>query len=115
MVDAFGGGRNNVKPPERGVFPLDHDQECKPMMKKVLSCLKENSNDHFKCRSMSKEYLECRMQHDLMAKEELGNLGFSPENTYIRVNPQQQNPKSKSDGSFIAGTGVKTSGKWGWN
>ena len=36
MVDAFGGGRNNVKPPERGVFPLDHDQECKPMMKVFL-------------------------------------------------------------------------------
>jgi hypothetical protein len=48
-----------------------------------------------------------------MSKEELGNLGFSAENTYIRVNPQ--NPKSKTEGSFIAGTGVKTSGKWGWN
>ena len=25
MVDAFGGSRVKIKPPERGVFPLDHD------------------------------------------------------------------------------------------
>ena len=25
MTDAFGGSRVQVKPPERGVFPLDHD------------------------------------------------------------------------------------------
>ena len=25
MTDAFGGRRVQVKPPERGVFPLDHD------------------------------------------------------------------------------------------
>jgi hypothetical protein len=32
MTDAFGGRRITVKPPERGVFPLDHDGECKPEM-----------------------------------------------------------------------------------
>jgi len=33
MVDSFGGQRNVIKPPERGVFALDHDGECKPYMK----------------------------------------------------------------------------------
>lgn len=32
MVDAFGSNRVTVKPPERGVFPLDHDGECKEKM-----------------------------------------------------------------------------------
>ena len=37
MTDAFGGRRATVKPPEKGVFPLDHDGECKDSMK-VRAC-----------------------------------------------------------------------------
>ena len=33
MADAFGGSRTKVKPPERGVFALDHGAECKMDMK----------------------------------------------------------------------------------
>ena len=33
MVDAFGASRLQVKAPERGVFPIDHDGECKEHMK----------------------------------------------------------------------------------
>jgi hypothetical protein len=29
---AFGAGRQQLKPPERGVFALDHDGECKDSM-----------------------------------------------------------------------------------
>jgi hypothetical protein len=32
MTDAFGGSRVKVKPPERGVFPLDHEGECRNQM-----------------------------------------------------------------------------------
>lgn len=28
----FSGGKQHVKPPQRGIFPLDHDAECKPTM-----------------------------------------------------------------------------------
>lgn len=28
----FSGGKQYVKPPQRGIFPLDHDAECKPAM-----------------------------------------------------------------------------------
>ena len=33
MTDAFGASRVQPRPPERGVFPLDHDGECKDQMK----------------------------------------------------------------------------------
>lgn len=33
MADAFGASRIQTRPPERGVFPLDHDGECKDHMK----------------------------------------------------------------------------------
>jgi hypothetical protein len=33
MTAPFGGSRVSVQPPERGVFPLDHEGECKDQMK----------------------------------------------------------------------------------
>ena len=57
-----------VKPPERGVFALDHEGECKTQMKEYLKCLSENKADHFPCKMLSRAYLSCRMEKDLMAK-----------------------------------------------
>ena len=61
MTSPFGAGRVEVKPPERGIFPLDHDAECKQYVTEFLNCLKKNKNDHFYCRESSKAYLQCRM------------------------------------------------------
>ena len=33
----FSSGKQFVKPPQRGIFPLDHDAECKPKMQ-ASSC-----------------------------------------------------------------------------
>ncbi|KAI9768340.1 MAG: Cytochrome c oxidase assembly protein cox19 [Geoglossum simile] len=43
-----------------------------------LSCLKKarGTNDP-ECRWLAKAYLQCRMDHNLMAKDEFKNLGFS--------------------------------------
>ena len=64
-------------PPERGSFPLDHDGECSDQMQKYIKCLKlvkgENAPN---CRLLAKEYLKCRMNHDLMDKDEWKNLGL---------------------------------------
>jgi cytochrome c oxidase assembly protein subunit 19 len=76
MADAFGASRIKVQPPERGVFPLDHEHECKTVMKKFLTCLKENGGDHFPCKNDSEMYLQCRMDRGLMAKDDLSKLGF---------------------------------------
>jgi cytochrome c oxidase assembly protein subunit 19 len=60
---AFGGGRGlQPIPPEKGVFPLDHLEECKPAMKAYMECLKANKYESEKCRKFSKDYLECRME-----------------------------------------------------
>ena len=63
-----------VKPPQRGIFPLDHDGECKKKMKAYLACLDSEKRNHYKCRERSKDYLRCRMNADLMAKENLDGV-----------------------------------------
>lgn len=75
-----GGGQKTAKPipPERGSFPFDHDGECKPIVAEYLRCLRrvKGTNDH-ECRMMAKDNLKCRMEHNLMAPDELKNLGFA--------------------------------------
>lgn len=59
-----------------GSFPLDHDGHCKQQMVAYMRCLYSNKDDNSACRILSKEYLECRMENNLMAKEDLTKLGF---------------------------------------
>ncbi|PIA16445.1 hypothetical protein COEREDRAFT_42607 [Coemansia reversa NRRL 1564] len=62
---SFGGPpKISIKPtpPDRGSFPLDHGGECKVVMARYLECLETSSGSNKKCRTLSKEYLECRMQ-----------------------------------------------------
>jgi cytochrome c oxidase assembly protein subunit 19 len=49
-------------------------------MVEYLACLKRvrGTNDH-ECRMIAKEYLKCRMERQLMARDELANLGFQEE------------------------------------
>lgn len=67
----------DVKPPEKGSFPLDHEDECKAFMVRYMRCLRDHAHNNTECRVASKEYLECRMERNLMAKEDLANLGFA--------------------------------------
>ncbi|XP_069122951.1 uncharacterized protein [Argopecten irradians] len=68
--------RLNVRPPDKGSFPLDHEGECKNSMMKYMSCLKANKQENDKCRIEAKEYLGCRMDKNLMAKENWTKLGY---------------------------------------
>ena len=68
-------------PPDKGSFPLDHFGECKALMKTFMSCLKENEYNQRKCRVESREYLQCRMDNDLMVSEDLDDLGFNDNQT----------------------------------
>ncbi|RHZ52814.1 hypothetical protein Glove_457g50 [Diversispora epigaea] len=65
-----------TSPPERGSFPLDHEGECKQLVKEYLQCLKQNSGNNGNCRYLSKAYLKCRMERGLMDHDEMKNLGF---------------------------------------
>ena len=86
---APGGGARAYKPtpPERGSFPLDHDQECKHLISSYLRCLKTQNTpgeNKEECRLLAKDYLHCRMEKGLMAKDEWKNLGletFAPKQT----------------------------------
>ncbi|KAF8720359.1 hypothetical protein HU200_023858 [Digitaria exilis] len=74
---AFGGNRGvRPVPPEKGVFPLDHLHECDVEKKDYLACLKSTGFQSEKCRQFSKKYLECRMERNLMAKQDMSELGF---------------------------------------
>jgi cytochrome c oxidase assembly protein subunit 19 len=48
-------------PPEKGSFPLDHDAECKTVMKIYLDCLRKYKGSSAECRKETKEYFKCRM------------------------------------------------------
>ena len=105
MVDAFGGSRLTVKPPERGVFALDHEGECKAHMLTYLSCLSDHKDDQHFCREHSKQYLACRMEKGLMKKEDLSTLGFGDNGEYERVQTDYGN--SKEAKGFVAGAGIE--------
>ncbi|XP_062270292.1 cytochrome c oxidase assembly protein COX19 [Platichthys flesus] len=62
--------------PDKGSFPLDHLGECKDFKDKFMKCLRDSSFDNSQCRMQSKDYLQCRMENQLMAKEPLERLGF---------------------------------------
>jgi len=72
----FGQRSFKQKPPEKGSFPLDHDGECKLFMIKYMKCLRTNDMSNADCRQQSKDYLQCRMEHNLMKTEEWDKLGF---------------------------------------
>ncbi|KAG2483747.1 hypothetical protein HYH03_017402 [Edaphochlamys debaryana] len=78
MSSAFGASRSKSRPPEKGVFPLDHFNECKAIAKAYLECLDEHDQQASKCEDLSRAYLECRMSKELMAKQDLADLGLLP-------------------------------------
>ncbi|XP_007114905.1 cytochrome c oxidase assembly protein COX19 [Physeter macrocephalus] len=72
----FGSKSFQPRPPDKGSFPLDHFGECKSFKEKFMKCLRDNNFENALCRNESKEYLECRMERQLMAREPLEKLGF---------------------------------------
>ncbi|XP_076246169.1 uncharacterized protein LOC143186390 [Calliopsis andreniformis] len=64
-------------PPEKGSFPLDHEGVCKEIMIEYMRCLTENKNQNTRCRKFAKDYLACRMDNQLMSREEWSTLGYA--------------------------------------
>ncbi|KAL6972775.1 hypothetical protein U1Q18_026948 [Sarracenia purpurea var. burkii] len=87
---AFGGNRGvRPVPPEKGVFPLDHMHLCDLEKKEYLNCLKSAGHKSEKCRHLSKKYLECRMEKNLMAKQDMSELGFGKEH-YVEASEESR-------------------------
>ncbi|CAF0838624.1 unnamed protein product [Brachionus calyciflorus] len=72
----FGQKIFQPKPPIQGSFPLDHDGDCKKEMLEYMLCIKREKNDNSKCRLQAKEYLNCRMNNNLMEKRDLETFGY---------------------------------------
>ncbi|CAA6654156.1 unnamed protein product [Spirodela intermedia] len=95
---AFGGNRGlRPVPPEKGVFPLDHQHQCDVEKKEYLACLKTSGYLSERCRQFSKKYLECRMEKNLMARQDLTELGFLKDSG-ARTDPPED---SKENGAAI--------------
>ncbi|KAK3588931.1 hypothetical protein CHS0354_023691 [Potamilus streckersoni] len=50
--------------------------ECRAFMIKYMICLRDNNKETSQCRHESRDYLQCRMDRNLMKKEEMKKLGF---------------------------------------
>ena len=106
---SMGSGKQVVQPPQRGIFPLDHFADCKAPMEIYLSCLKEQADVHHKCRDYSKAYLQCRMDNELMSRENLDNLGFSADK---QVTGATEYDHAKEKAGFVAGKHITKESKW---
>jgi cytochrome c oxidase assembly protein subunit 19 len=107
----MGAAKQVVRPPQRGIFPLDHYAECKPSMNFYLDCLKQNKDTHHKCRDFSKDYLQCRMDRDLMSSEDLNELGYGKEQQVVGATEYD---KEKEKQGFVAGKHISRESKWWW-
>lgn len=63
-------------PPDKGSFPLDHENLCKRVMLQYMGCLRQHQDDNSQCRQQAQAYLQCRMDNQLMAREDWPKLGF---------------------------------------
>uniref|UniRef100_A0A7S3LF83 Cytochrome c oxidase assembly protein COX19 n=1 Tax=Amphora coffeiformis TaxID=265554 RepID=A0A7S3LF83_9STRA len=105
------GKQSVVRPPQRGIFPLDHYGDCQSPMKAYLECLQQHDDAHYHCKEFSRSYLQCRMDHDLMAKENLDQLGFSEAH---QVQGAREYDKSKEKAGYTAGKHIAKESKWWW-
>lgn len=109
---SMGSGKQVVRPPQRGIFPLDHLAECSAPMQAYLDCLSANSDQHHRCRDYSRDYLQCRMDAGLMAEENLDQMGFG-ENQRVHAAKEYDGAKEKA--GFVAGKHIqKDNNRWWW-
>ena len=67
--------------------------------------MRENGNKSAYCQEFAKSYLQCRMDHGLMAREDLNHLGFArkqvpPEDMTNRIYNEYERDPTKP---YIAG------------
>uniref|UniRef100_A0A7S2CM11 CHCH domain-containing protein n=1 Tax=Haptolina brevifila TaxID=156173 RepID=A0A7S2CM11_9EUKA len=105
------------KPPDKGSFPLDHFGECSDAKKAYMSCLQENTmqTQSEECRLLSAAYLKCRMDRELMAREELAKLGFNKgqqaSHTAVLPSEAESHSQEQRRRGFIAGLPSRTPGQ----
>lgn len=55
-------------PPINGVFPLDHEGECRRAARAYLICVKTNKGNisASECEDLAKAYFKCRLDNELL-------------------------------------------------
>lgn len=66
---------------------------------------------HHKCRDLSKDYLQCRMDKQLMAEEDLDDMGYGKEQTVVGA---KEYDKSKEIAGYTAGKHISKPNLWFW-
>lgn len=75
--------------------------ECKQAMSSYLACIKKVKGvNEGQCRDLAKAYLSCRMDRNLMARDDFKNLGYQ--------DPSEDTPSSKAPASDATQDGAKT-------
>mmetsp|Transcript_9837 Transcript_9837/g.12986 ORF Transcript_9837/g.12986 Transcript_9837/m.12986 type:complete len:123 (-) Transcript_9837:235-603(-) len=106
---SMGASQQVVKPPQRGIFPLDHFADCKQSMEHYLGCLKDHKDRHNECSEFSRGYLECRMENGLMSRENLDEMGYAEEK---RVKGAKEYDYAKEKAGFTAGKHISRESEW---
>ncbi len=56
---------------------MDLDGSCASILTEYKACItSQDGRNAEPCRALSKAYLKCRMDHNLMVKDDFKNLGF---------------------------------------
>ncbi|KAF4664870.1 Cytochrome c oxidase assembly protein cox19 [Perkinsus olseni] len=97
---------------DKGSFPLDHFNQCKQIHDKYLKCLRKHKNDNRSCRFLAKEYLQCRMDHGLMAPEPMERLGFTPEDDRAHKPRDVRADTVREDKGWLAGRELLEARGW---
>ena len=101
-------GKAQSVPPERGSFPLDHRGECKETMRLYMACMKDASFGPGACRDLSKAYLQCRMDTELMARDDMDKLGYAERPAGGAPPPRAAEEYGRKEGEgFIAGLHIE--------
>jgi len=103
----MGAGKQVVRPPQRGIFPLDHERSCSAPMQEYLDCLAQHDDRHYQCQDFSKLYLQCRMENGLMSQEDLNHLGYAH-----KITTAKEYDLSKEKEGFVAGKHIDKKRSW---
>lgn len=76
MAGPMGKKRFIPTAPIKGSFPLDHEGVCKETMVNYMICMTGKKMQNELCRDQAKMYFQCRMDNNLMRKEDWIKLGY---------------------------------------
>lgn len=74
-----------------------------------MACLNDSNDVHHKCKQLSKDYLQCRMDRKLMSDENLNDMGYAKEKDVVGA---QEYDKAKEKAGFVAGKHINKQSKW---